>query len=348
MTLPVAPPVQPMLAKISEEIPCGEGWIYEPKWDGFRTLVFKDGDEVWLRSRKDRPMNRYFPEIERLLLKELPESCVIDGEIILPSPKGLEFDVLQLRLHPAASRVNKLADETPTSFVAFDILALRADDVRERALSERLEVLGGLLDRSRPAVARDLATAPGPELYLTPCTDDADVATDWFDDLEKVGLDGIIAKRTSLPYSPGERVMLKIKHRRTADCVVGGYRPHKHGGVGSLLLGLNDGGNLRYVGHTSSFNAATRRELLALLDPLRNEPNTTFGDGVTDWGPGGPSRWSAGRDVDWVSLVPELVCEVSYDYVQSGYRFRHAARFLRWRDDKAPGECTFDQVATEV
>lgn len=347
MTLPVAPPVQPMLAKIQDDIPQGEEWIYEPKWDGFRTLVFKDGDELWVRSRKDRPMNRYFPEIETLLHRELPPKCVIDGEIIMPSPSGLEFEVLQLRLHPAASRVNKLAEETPTSFVAFDILALGDDDLRPRELSERVAILSELLDRSRPAVARDPATAPGRQLFLTPCTDDATLAADWFDDLEKVGLDGIIAKRTSLPYCEGERVMIKIKHRRTVDCVVGGYREHKQGGIGSLLLGLYDNGTLRYVGHTSSLSAAARREVFDLLQPLRDNESPSFG-GPEDWGPGGPSRWSGGRDTEWVSLRPELVCEISYDYMQSGYRFRHAARFLRWRDDKAPEECLFDQVATEV
>jgi ATP-dependent DNA ligase len=339
MALVVSPPVKPMLAKVQEGIPRGEGWIYEPKWDGFRTLVFRDGDELWLRSRNDRPLNRYFPEVEELLLRELPSACVVDGEIILPSSSGLEFDVLQLRLHPAASRVRKLAEETPASFVVFDILAHDDRDLRPAPLHERLDVLTDLLGASRPAVAREPATQAGPRLHLTPCTEDPDVAADWFDDLEKVGLDGIIAKKTELPYSAGERVMVKIKHRRTADCVVGGYRPHKHGGVGALLLGLYDDGELRYVGHTSSFSASERRELLDLLEPMRNEG--TFGG---DWGPGGPSRWSQGKETEWISVEPKLVCEVSYDYVQSGYRFRHAATFIRWRDDKSPEECLFDQV----
>ena len=339
MTLPINPPVKPMLAKVQEGIPRGDGWIYEPKWDGFRTIVFRDGSEAKLRSRNDRPMNRYFPEVEELALAALPERCVVDGEIILPSPTGLEFDVLQLRLHPAASRVRKLARETPASLVVFDILAHEDRDLREEPLRERLRALTGLLGSSRPEAAREPATQPGPRLHLTPCTEDADVAAEWFDDLEKVGLDGIIAKRLELPYAPGERVMVKIKHRRTADCVVGGYRPHKHGGVGALLLGLYDDGALRYVGHTSSFSASERRELLELLEPLRNEG--TFGG---EWGPGGPSRWSQGRDTEWVSVEPKLVCEVSYDYVQSGHRFRHAATFIRWRDDKRPDECLFDQV----
>jgi ATP-dependent DNA ligase len=339
MALSVQPPIKPMLAKVKEEIPRGEEWVYEPKWDGFRSLVYRDGKDLLLRSRNDRPMNRYFPEIEELLLRELPDSCVVDGEIILPSPTGLEFDVLQLRLHPAASRVNKLAEETPASFVIFDVLAQGKDDLRPAPLRDRLAKLDELFDQNRPPVARDPATQPGPTFHLTPCTDDPDVAADWFDDLEKVGLDGIIAKRLGLPYSPGERVMVKIKHKRTADCVVGGYRPHKHGGVGALLLGLYEGDELHYVGHTSSFSAAERRELLELLEPMRNE--ATFGG---DWGPGAPSRWSQGKEAKWVSVEPKLVCEVSYDYMQSGYRFRHAATFIRWRDDKRPEECLFDQV----
>lgn len=339
MPLPIKPPIKPMLAKVQEAIPRGEDWIYEPKWDGFRTLVFRDDDGLHLRSRNDRPMNRYFPEVEELLARELPPSCVVDGEIILPSPEGLEFEVLQLRLHPAASRVAKLAAETPASFVVFDVLGAGEEDLRTAPLHNRLAALDDLFEGARPAVARDPATQPGPSFHLTPCTDEPDVAAGWFDDLEKVGLDGIIAKKLALPYVPGERVMVKVKHRRTADCVVGGYRSHKHGGVGALLLGLYDDDVLRYVGHTSSFDAAGRHELLELLQPLRNE--STFGG---EWGPGGPSRWSQGRETEWVSVEPKLVCEVSYDYMQSGYRFRHAATFLRWRTDKRPEECLFDQV----
>lgn len=345
MTLPVAPPVKPMLAKVRLEIPDEDDWIHEPKWDGFRTLVYKDGDEIWLRSRTDRPLDRYFPECVELLRAELPQTCVLDGEIIMPTPDGLAFDVLQLRLHPAKSRVDKLAAETPTSFVAFDVLCLGDDDLRERPLSERLGVLDETLGGHAPEVAREPATAPGPRLFRTPRTTDRAVAADWFDDLELVGLDGIISKRPELPYSEGQRVMLKIKHRRTADCVVGGYRPHKHGGVGSLLLGLYDDDGLRYIGHTSSFNAATRKELLGLLEPLRTD-EPAFGGAEEEWGPGGGSRWSGGKDVEWIALRPELVCEVSYDYVQSGYRFRHAATFMRWRDDKRPADCRFEQIAT--
>ena len=341
MPLPINPPIKPMLAKVQEQIPRGDEWIYEPKWDGFRTLVYRDGDDVAIRSRNDRPMNRYFPEAEELLLAELPKACVLDGEIIMPGAKGLEFDTLQLRLHPAESRAKKLAAETPTTFVVFDILAAGKKDLTQKPLRDRLAVLEDLFGSVRPAIAREPATQPGPRLYLTPCTDDPDVAADWFDDLEKVGLDGIIAKKLDLPYSPGERVMVKIKHRRTADCVVGGYRAHKHGGVGALLLGLYEGDELHYVGHTSSFSAAGRKELLTMLEPLRNE--RTFGG---DWGPGAASRWSQGKESEWISVEPKLVCEVSYDYVQSGYRFRHAATFIRWRDDKAPEECLFDQVRT--
>ena len=346
MTLPVAPPIKPMLAKVKEDIPRGEEWIFEPKWDGFRTLAFKDGKHVDLRSRRDRPMNRYFPEMETLLREKLPETCVVDGEIIMPSPDGLDFDALQLRLHPAESRVNKLAAETPTSFVVFDVLAHGKEDLRAAPLSERLERLTDLFGTSRPAVARDPSTTPGSTFSLTPCTDDPDIAVEWFDDLEKVHLDGIIAKRLSLPYCEDERVMIKIKHRRTADCVVGGYRAHKNGGIGALLLGLYDNGVLHYVGHTSSFSAAERRELFDMLQPMRTAEGTfSFGgEDVGDWGPGGQSRWSAGKEQEWFSVEPKLVCEVSYDYMQSGVRFRHAARFHRWRDDKAPEECTFDQV----
>ena len=334
-----------MLAKISEDFPRGDDWLYEPKWDGFRTLAFKDRDEVLLRSRNDRPMNRYFPEVEKLLVAQLPERCVLDGEIILPSDDGLDFDGLQLRLHPAASRAQKLAAETPCSFVIFDVLAHNDDDLRAEPLSARLEKLHELFDQTRPAVAREPATKRGPLLYLTPCTDDADLAAEWFDDLEKVHLDGVIAKRRSLPYVEGERVMTKIKHRRTADCVVGGYRVHKQGGVGSLLLGLYEDGNLRYIGHTSSFGAKQRLEIHEMLKTLEGNNAFSF---QGEMGPGGQSRWSQGRESEWVSVEPKLVCEVSYDYVQSGHRFRHAARFLRWRDDKSPDECGFDQLTPDV
>lgn len=347
MPLPVSPPLKPMLAKTAEEIPRGDDWIYEPKWDGFRTLVFRDGKTLELRSRNDRPLNRYFPEMEQLLLDTLPPKVVLDGEIILPSPDGTQFDDLQQRLHPAASRVNKLAAETPTSFVAFDVLAVDKQSLLDTPLRDRVATLSELFGTSRPKVARDPATTPAPRFYLTPCTDDADLATEWFDDLEKVKLEGIIAKKLSLPYQPGDRVMLKIKHRRTADCVIGGFRRHKQGGVGSLLLGLYDDGVLHYVGHTSSLSAAMRKEFEQTLEPMRTAKGTfSFGgEDVGDWGPSGQSRWSAGKEEqEWISVTPTLVCEVSYDFVQSGARFRHAARLLRMRDDKNPEECTFDQV----
>jgi ATP-dependent DNA ligase len=351
MTLPVAPPLKPMLAKTAEEIPVGDDWIYEPKWDGFRTLVFRDGKNIDLRSRNDRPMNRYFPEMEQLLLETLPNRVVLDGEIILPTPDGTSFDDLQQRLHPAASRVNKLAGETPTSFVAFDVLAVDKESLMDAPLGDRIKRLAELFGSSRPKVARDPATTPAPKFYLTPCTDDPELATEWFDDLEKVKLEGIIAKKLSLPYQPGDRVMLKIKHRRTCDCVIGGFRRHKNGGVGSLLLGLYDNGVLHYVGHTSSLSAAARKEFEAMLEPMRTKEGTfSFGgEEVGEWagGPGGQSRWSAGKEEqEWVSITPTLVCEVSFDFIQSGVRFRHAARLLRMRDDKNPEECTFDQVRT--
>lgn len=339
MTFAVAPPIKPMLAKVSEQIPRGDGWIYEPKWDGFRTLVFRDGNELHLRSRNDRPMNRYFPEVAEMLLKGLPERCVVDGEIILPTPSGLDFDALQLRLHPAASRVQLLAGETPASFVAFDLLAHGSKDLRAAPLHARQDTLDNVLDAAIPATVEEPATKAGPCLFLTPRTTDPDEAERWFESLERLRLEGIIAKRLDLPYVAGERVMIKVKHRRTADCVIVGYRSHKQGGVGSLLLGLYDGDDLRYIGHTSSISTAERHKLLELLEPLHKE--SPF---EGDWGPGGPSRWSQGRESEWHSIDPVLVCEVSYDYMQAGQRFRHAARFLRWRDDKRPEECTFDQV----
>lgn len=332
-----------MLAKTEESIPRGDGWIYEPKWDGFRTIVFRDGDALHLRSRRDRPLNRYFPEVERTLRAGLPDRCVVDGEIVLPTPRGLDFDALQLRLHPAASRVELLATSTPASFVAFDLLALDELDLRAIPLEERLARLEARLRASLEPGAAEIATAAGPRLYPTPRTSDPEEAARWLEELEAVGLDGVIAKRSDLRYAPGERVMVKVKHRRTAECVVAGYRVHKDGkGVGSLLLGLYDGELLHYVGHTSSFKAAERRELLELLRPLRAERSF---DG--EWGPGGPSRWRPEQDTEFVAIRPELVCEVSYDFMQGDWRFRHAARFLRWRDDKRPEECTFGQVRTK-
>ncbi len=340
MPLPVGPPLKPMLAKLQEEIPRGDGWIYEPKWDGFRTVVFRDGDMLELRSRNDRPLNRYFPEIEKLLLGGLPEHCVVDGEIILATDNGLDFDGLQNRLHPAASRVNKLADETPASFVAFDLMAHDSTSLLDAPLSERQAKLDELLDAATPKSPTEPALKRGPCLYLTPRTTDPDEAQGWFVDLERVGCDGIIAKKADITYQPDVRAMVKIKHRRTADCVVIGYRTHKNGGVGSLLLGVYDGDQLRFVGHTSSFSAKERKELVSKLEPLRTEPPEGFD---TDMGPGGQSRWSQGREGDWNAIEQTLVCEVSYDYV-TGDRFRHAARFHAWREDKDPKDCLFEQL----
>jgi len=340
MALPVLPPLKPMLAKLSEDMPRGDGWIYEPKWDGFRTIVFRDGDEVTLRSRNDRPLNRYFPEVERLLLDGLPERCVVDGEIILPSDDGLQFDTLQLRLHPAKSRVDKLAEETPASFVAFDLIAFGDTDLSDAPLSERQAKLDELLDAATPKSPTEPALEPAPRLYLTPRTTDPDEAQSWFVDLERIGCDGLIAKRADLKYQPDVRAMVKIKHRRTADCVVIGYREHKNGGVGSLLLGVYDEGQIRFVGHTSSFSAKERKEILKKLEPLKAAPPEGLD---TEWGPGGQSRWSQGREGEWISIENTLVCEVSYDYV-TGARFRHAARFHAWREDKDPKECLFEQL----
>lgn len=315
-----------MLARLEDQIPHGDGWLYEPKWDGFRALVFRDGDQLDLASRNAQPLARYFPELVDALEDALPSRCVVDGEIVVPGPRGLDFDALLQRVHPAESRIQKLAHETPASFVAFDLLALADDDLRPRPFSDRRRLLEQLL-------------RPHDQVRLTPQTDDLRVARRWFLRFEGAGLDGVVAKRAELPYVEDERVMVKVKHRRTAECVVGGYRRAKQGGVGSLLLGLYDAeGTLQYVGHTSSFSAKERKALLEKLGPLEGEES--FGEGRA---PGGPSRWNRGQSKEWVSVAPRLVCEVAFDHLQ-GERFRHAARFLRWRPDKPPGECTFDQL----
>ncbi|MDP9224437.1 MAG: ATP-dependent DNA ligase [Actinomycetota bacterium] len=335
MALPVKPPISPMLSKVADEIPRGKGWLYEPKWDGFRALIFKEGDHIEIASRDARDLVRYFPELPPLLLGCLPASCVIDGEIVVAGPSGLDFEALLLRIHPAASRVAKLSHEIPASFVIFDLLALGDRDLRDSPFVERRRQLEADFTVQKPS------QETGSQVFLTPQTADPDEAAIWFKGFEDLGLDGIVAKRADLRYVPGERVMVKIKHLRTADCVVGGYRLSKGGdGVGSLLLGLyNDTGVLHYVGHTSSFTAKERRELLEELRPL--EGGQSFGEGRT---PGGPSRWSGGRETEWVALAPVLVCEVSFDHLQ-GARFRHAARLLRWRQDKPPEECTFEQLS---
>jgi len=330
-----------MLAKLADELPAGGGFLYEPKWDGFRAIVFRRGPSLFIQSRDLRPLDRYFPELHEALLLNLPDDCVVDGEVVIATPRGLDFDALQLRLHPAASRVAKLARETPSSFVAFDALAADGVDLREAAQSER-----------RAQLERLLAQAQRP-VHLTPVTRDRDLAAEWLSRFEGAGLDGVIAKPMNGIYEPGKRSMLKIKHSRTADCVVAGFRWHKNGKnelIGSLLLGLyDDRGRLHHVGVTSAFTMARRRELAAELEPLRANALeghpwrewAEFGDGTRM--PGGQSRWSAGKDLSWEAIRAERVCEVKYDHMQ-GDRFRHGAIFLRWRPDKKPGDCRYDQL----
>ena len=327
MTLPVPPPVEPMLARAAEQIPSGLGWRYEPKWDGFRAIVFRDGGDVHIGSRKGQPLQRFFPEILEPLRAATHEQAVVDGEIIIATPHGLDFDALQMRLHPAASRVARLAAETPATVILFDILADGDDDLRSRPLTTRRELLLG-------------AVTPNARVALTPQTADVAEATDWFTRYEGAGLDGLIAKPEDGAYRSGERGWTKIKHLRTVDCVVGGFRMEVTGkGVGSLLLGLYDrDGVLHHVGHTSSFSAGEKRELVGLLEPLTG--GDSFGHGRT---PGAPSRWTKAKDADWTPVRPSLVCEVSFDHLQ-GQRFRHAARFLRWREDRDPATCTYDQL----
>jgi ATP-dependent DNA ligase len=345
MNLAVNPPVLPMLAKRVGELPPGEGWIFEPKWDGFRTLIFRDGDEVFIQSRDEKPLNRYFPELIEPLKAQLPKRCVLDGEIVIAGSKGLEFDTLQQRLHPAASRVNKLAVETPASVVFFDLLCEKDRSLCDKPCSERRDRLEAVL------------AAAEPPFHLTPATRDRTTAADWFRRFEGAGLDGVIAKAEDGTYEPNKRVMLKVKHERDCDCVVAGFRWHKTGEktlVGSLLLGLyDDSGNLQHVGVCASFTNAKRAELVKFLAPYRR--NALDGHPWRDWAegqpgdaepqrrPGGQSRWSAGKDLSWEPLRPEIVIEVAYDHMQGG-RFRHTAQFRRWRDDKRPRDCTYDQL----
>jgi ATP-dependent DNA ligase len=342
VALPFGPPIEPMLAKLAREIPQGDGLLYEPKWDGFRAIAFRDGKDVYIQSRDLRPLNRYFPELIPALSGALPKACVVDGEIVLTTDHGLDFDALQQRIHPAESRVMMLSQKTPASFFAFDLLASGSTDLRTTPLAKRRDRLDRAVGKPPPLRSvRAALKKPGSKVLVTPQTDDAKTASQWLSDYTSLGLDGVVAKRADLLYLPGERAMIKVKKQRTADCVVGGYRLSKSGdGVGSLLLGLyDDSGTLHYVGHTSSFKADERRRLLKELRPL--EGGRSFGGGRT---PGGPSRWTGDRDLSWVPLKPVLVCEVSFDRMQ-GDRFRHAATFLRWRTDKRPEECTFDQVA---
>jgi ATP-dependent DNA ligase len=339
----IVPPVEPMLAKLSEALPEGGGFLYEPKWDGFRAIVFRHRDHLFIQSRDLRPLDRYFPELREPLLRNLPLDCVLDGEIVIPTPHGLDFDALQLRLHPAASRVAKLAKDIPASFVAFDALAVDGRDVRTLAQRDR-----------RALLEQALVNATSP-IHLTPMTRDRAQANDWLARFEGAGLDGVIAKPEHGTYEPGKRAMIKVKHSRTADCVVGGFRWHKKGPgslVGSLLLGLYDArGNLHHVGVTSAFSMSARKELARELEPLRDR--ALEGHPWRDWAeamgnettrlPGGHSRWSAGKDLSWEPLRIERVCEVKYDHMQ-GDRFRHAAIFLRWRFDKPPADCRYDQL----
>ena len=341
MDLPVMPPVKPMLSKAVKAIP-DVGHV-EPKWDGFRTIVFKDGDEVELGSRNERPMTRYFPELVEALRENLPARCVVDGEIILVRDGQLEFDVLQQRIHPAASRVTMLAETTPASFVAFDLLALGDDDLMSRPFGERRRLLVEALTESG-------ASDP---VFITPATADLAEANDWFTRFEGAGLDGVVAKPLDGTYQPDKRTMFKIKHDRTADCVVAGFRWHKSGGiVGSLLLGLyGDDGRLHHVGVAASFPMARRASLVGELEPLVETDLSRHPWG--EWAdqeahantrmPGAVSRWSAGKNLSFVPLRPELVVEVAYDQME-GDRFRHTAQFRRWRTDRTPESCTYDQL----
>ncbi|MBP8918353.1 MAG: ATP-dependent DNA ligase [Micropruina sp.] len=343
MQLPVMPPVSPMLAKSVPTMPTG-ALSYEPKWDGFRSIVFRDGDEVEIGSRNERPMTRYFPEIVEAVRANLPSRCVIDGELVVVVGERLEFDVLQQRIHPAVSRITLLSEQTPASFVAFDLLALDDQDYTERPFEER-----------RAALERALAGADAP-IHLTPTTRDPEVAQEWFAQFEGAGLDGVVAKPLDGTYQPNKRTMFKIKHQRTADCVVAGYRVHKSGDdvIGSLLLGLyNDDGDLASVGVIGAFPLARRKELFAELQPLV----TTFDDHPWAWakqeeGARTPrnsqySRWNNGKDLSFVPLRPERVVEVRYEHME-GVRFRHTAQFNRWRPDRDPRSCTYEQLEEPV
>jgi ATP-dependent DNA ligase len=344
--LPFDPPLEPMLAKAADGLPSDDGWLFEPKWDGFRAIVFRDGDEILIQSRDLKPLDRYFPELAAPLTASLPERCVVDGEVVISKDGELDFEALLLRIHPAASRVRMLAEESPASFVAWDMLALDDRDLRETPQGERR----ALLETALAGVA-----AP---VHLTPATTDRALAQDWFHRFEGAGLDGVIAKRLSERYQPGKRAMLKIKHQRTADCVVAGFRWHKNGPgthVGSLLLGLfDDAGTLHHVGITSSFTWDKRAALVPVLEPLRKD--AVEGHPWGEWAewaasaeasgqrvPGATSRWNRGKDLSWEPLRPERVVEVAYDHLQ-GDRFRHGTTFKRWRPDKPPAECRYDQL----
>ena len=345
MNLPVNPPVLPMLSKRIEELPQGQDWMFEPKWDGFRALIFRDGDEVLLQSRDEKSLNRYFPELIEPLQAQLVERCVLDGEIVIAKDGGLDFEALQLRIHPAASRVKLLSQQIPASVVFFDLLCLGDRDLR------------GVLFESRRRELETLLSSATPPLHLTPATRDLSVAADWFRRFEGAGLDGVMAKPVAGTYESDKRVMLKVKHERDCDCVVAGFRWHKKGegeAIGSLLLGLFDDAEvLQHVGVCASFTNAKRRELVEFLAPYRknaleNHPWKSWaeagvGDGAGHRMPGGQSRWSQGKDLSWEPLRPELVVEVAYEHMQ-GKRFRHMSQFRRWRTDKKPSDCTYAQL----
>jgi ATP-dependent DNA ligase len=346
MDLPVMPPVAPMLAKSVKAIPPGAS--YEPKWDGFRSVIFRDGDEVEIGSRNERPMTRYFPELVTALRAELPKRCVVDGEIVIATDAGLDFEALQQRIHPAASRVNMLAERTPASFIAFDLLALCDDDLTGVPFAERRALLVDALKAAKPPV------------HVTPATADIELAQRWFEEFEGAGLDGVVAKPLTVTYQPDKRVMFKIKHERTADCVLAGFRWHKTSTetnqlVGSLLLGLYQDGKLQHVGVIGAFSAARRAELVDELAPLLlrdgdEHPWREWASAEAHAGqrlPGAVSRWNATKDLSFVPLRPERVIEVKYEHME-GTRFRHLAHFVRWRPDRDPTSCTYEQLEQPV
>jgi ATP-dependent DNA ligase len=344
MNLPLSPPIAPMLAKRVDAIPEGDTWIFEPKWDGFRALVFRDHDDIQIQSRDLKPLDRYFPELVETLKQQLPACCVLDGEIVIAAPHGLDFEALQLRLHPAASRVKLLSQQIPASIVFFDLLALDDRDLSSEPFERRRAELERVLPDTKPPV------------HITPVTRDHATAQDWFRRFEGAGLDGVMAKPISGTYQPDKRTMLKVKHERDCDCVVAGFRWHKNAeneAVGSLLLGLYDAtGALQHVGVCASFTQAKRRELVTFLEPYRrnaldNHPWKAWAEWMAEGPnqriPGGQSRWSQGKDLSWQPLRPELVVEIAYEHMQ-GTRFRHMAQFRRWRNDKAPRDCTYAQL----
>jgi ATP-dependent DNA ligase len=344
MALPVNPPFEPMLAKLTREMPSLADLSFEPKWDGFRCVVFRDGDELDLQSRNQKPLLRYFPELREPLLAQLPDQIVLDGELVIATPRGLDFDALQLRQHPAESRVKKLAVEIPASYVAFDLLALGNESLLDEPFRDRRAGLERLLGDAEPP------------LYVTPATTSRDQALQWFDAFEGAGFDGIVAKPFASTYQPGVRAMLKVKHERTCDCVVAGYRMHKDGnGLGSLLVGLYDDEHvLHHVGVVSAMAAPLRKQLLEDVQPLRKNalaahPWREWADAMNEAAasgqrmPGGPNRWNASKDMSWEPLRIERVCEAEYEGLMNG-RFRHNARFRHWRDDKDPDDCTYGQL----